>query len=106
MKDYEFSGESRKVSDKYTRKQAGTALSQFRFSLNQFIDRGCDKPIDLNPEYWKALVAKRGSKEGKEMFERMASIARGPSHRHTTKKAVRESVIVHLVREIHFKFFL
>jgi len=43
------------------------------------------------------MVEKRASKEGKEMFERMAAITRDRDSKGSTRKALHDSVIIYLV---------
>jgi len=85
------------------KKQVGAALIRYRFSLNQYTDRGCDRPGDVKKEYWDILVEKRGTEEAKEKSAKMAEIARGRGSRNTTKNSVRDSVIVNLVSKCTYE---
>lgn len=97
MKSYEIYGDSKRLSEKYVRKQIGIALSQFRFSFNQLIDIGAECPADVNLDYWKVLKQIRESKEGKAKSVKMVNIVKGRSSKNTTKKSVEQSVFLQLV---------
>jgi hypothetical protein len=59
--EYEFGGESAVLGEKYLQKQVTKGLINFRFSLNQRIDQGHEKPPELRQEFWEALVKKRST---------------------------------------------
>jgi len=51
--------------------------------------------------YWDNMVDRRTSKEGKEMCEKMTTIARGKGSKGSTRKVVHDFVIVFFVSECY-----
>jgi len=95
--DYHYYGDSNRLSDNYLKKKVGGALIQYRYNINDLIDKGVKRPSDVLKPYWDELVKRRGSEKAKEKSEQMANISRNRTTKNTTKKALEQTLLLELV---------
>jgi hypothetical protein len=64
----------------------------------KMIDRGEDRPVDINPDVWKALEDRRQSPEAQEKSAKMSSISKGKASKESQMRAIEKTMIGELVR--------
>jgi hypothetical protein len=68
--EWAFTGEAKRLSEKWLKSEVGKALINFRHRIGKLIDTGEPKPLELKKEFWDNLAKKRGSKDWKIYLRR------------------------------------
>jgi hypothetical protein len=64
----------------------------------KMIDAGGERPAEVDPDVWKALEAKRKSREAQEKSAKMRSISKGKFTKEAQLRAIEKTMIGELVR--------
>ena len=88
-----------KVCEKWMRPIITKVLINTRWRLNQLINNKAGKPIDVDPEHWKTLVAMRATEGVHVKSEHMRSILKGKCLTTSHMKAIEREVVSQLVSQ-------
>jgi hypothetical protein len=69
----------------------------------KMIDAGDGRPPEVDPDVWKALEAKRKTREAQEKSAKMSSISRGKCTKEAQMRAIEKTMIGELVKTTCFR---
>jgi len=104
LADWEVRGGKRKINPKWFGVYVTKGLITCRYRINQLIDVGKPRPLEINMDQWNTMVARRTSEVAMEKSKKMCSISKGKVAKAVQLQVIKTSVISKLVSFTNFLF--